>query len=151
MCQCIVYVGCLCVDITFYGPCRCIVSFKTWVWVGSYVHVHTHATYHAVMKVAEDYGNVWKLCIFCLVWVNLNYHTVQVAWRYRTTVGLLQSVCMCCYHTIGVGSLFRVQLDTRMWFLQVENAFLGITQTLKDVHTFWTWIYIAVTDWNDPS
>ena len=112
---------------------------------------HTHATYHAVMKVAEGYRNVWKLRIFWLVWANLNHHTVQVAWRYRKTVGLLQSVCMCCCPAIGAWSLFRVQLDTRMWFLQVQNAFLGITQTLKGIHKFWTWIYIAVTDWNDPS
>ena len=124
MSWCTVYVGCLCgayPRVTFYGmttkgnlvtiwcrhshkllqgSCRCIVSCKAWVRVGSYVHVHTHANYHTVMKVAEGYRNVWKLCIFWLVWVNLNHHTVQVAWGCRTTVGLLQSVCVCCYHTI---------------------------------------------------
>ena len=108
--------------------------------MGSYVHVHAHANYYAVMKVAEGYRNVWKLCIFWLVWANLNHHTVQVALGYRKTVGLLQSVCMCCYHAIWVGSLFRVQLDTRMWFLQVQNAYLSITQTHKSIHTFSTWI-----------
>ena len=50
--------------------CRCIVSCKAWVRVGSCVHVHTHANYHAMLKVAEGYRNVWKLWIYILASVS---------------------------------------------------------------------------------
>ena len=80
-----------------------------------------------------------------------NDHLVQTLPQTPTrTMRLLQSECMCCYHTIGTWSLFRVQLDTRMWFLQVQNAFLGTTQTLEGAYAHSEPDYIiAVRDWND--